>query len=178
MAWEYMDNLDYRYEQARHVLSSIPHGFNLGQCVELCSGNTRFYTHVKDLCKTYRACDTRVPEVIPEGVIFKNITDAQMADRVKRLKTLIVFGHGGYEIDKNPLESPTLTDSILKLVHKCGPRIIILESIQKYSPILRNIHKNIRTPSGAYYEYKEVETKSDNWLHNRVLYVFYDRNRR
>jgi hypothetical protein len=174
MAWEYMDELDYRYEQAVELLTQIPHGHTLGQCVELCSGNTRFFNYIKDKCTKYKACDTRKPNVIPDGVQFYEMNDSMFSDTIGRCRTLIVFGHGGFEIDKNPLESPSLTQSMHKIINKCSPKFIILECVDKYLPVIKEIHRI----HGREYAHKGITNKSENWLHHRHLYVFYRRDKR
>lgn len=153
MPWEYLDNLDYRYELVAGSLD-----FNGKDVVELCSGNTRLYDLVKDRIKSYRACDVRKLHPIVEQT-----TDDEFVKTIDKCDILCVFGHGGYEITLENLESKTLTDSIRHLMERFRPTVV-LEAVSKFEPILENLSKDK--------EVEKTKTVGADWLTDRVLYIF------
>lgn len=152
MPWEYLDNLDYRYRLADEFVD-----FTGKDVIDLCSGNTGMYEVVKDKVKSYRACDVRKLHPIVE-----QMTDGDFIKTVDKCDILCVFGHGGYEITKESLESPTLTDSIHQMIHRFNP-ILILECVTKFEPIIQEITKH--------HQVKITRTAGSDWLTDRVLYI-------
>ena len=152
MPWEYLDNLNYRYENAARLVD-----FTGKDVVDLCSGNTGLYDLVKDKVKSYRACDVRKLHPIVEEV-----TDDEFSKTIDRCDILCVFGYGGYEITKEKLESPTLLSSTIYLAEKFSP-IIILESVSRFEPALKDFVQK--------YKYEEIRTVGSDWLTDRVMYI-------
>lgn len=153
MPWEYLDNkMDYRYQLAADSVD-----FTGKDVVDLCSGDTGLYEIVKDRVKSYRACDVRKLHPIVEQMI-----DGEFIKTVDKCDILCVFGHGGYEITKESLESPTLTDSIHQMIHRFNP-ILILECVTKFEPIIQEITKN--------HKVRVTRTVGSDWLTDRVLYI-------
>ena len=152
MAWEYLDNLNYRYENAARLVD-----FTGKDVVDLCSGNTGLYDLVKDKVNSYRACDVRKLHPIVEQV-----SDDSFARSIEKCDILCVFGYGGFEITKEPLESPTLLSSMKYLADKYNP-VVILESVTKFKPAIMDFVDN--------YNVEEVRTVGSDWLTDRVMYI-------
>lgn len=153
MAWEYLDNhMGYRYKLADEAID-----FTGMDVVDLCSGDTGMYELVKDKVASYRACDVRKLHPIVE-----QMPDDEFVKTIKKCDILCVFGHGGYEITKESLESATLTDSIKFLIAKFNP-VLILECVTKFQPILEDITKD--------HKVKIIRTVGSDWLTDRVLYI-------
>lgn len=152
MPWEYLDNLNYRYDLVAQKLD-----FTGKHVVDLCSGNTGLYELVKDKVASYRACDVRKLHPIVE-----QMADNDFAKTVERCDILCVFGHGGFEITNESLESATLTQSIHDLIDRFQP-VVVLEGVSKFEPILAGIAEGFK---------KEVtRTIGSDWLTDRVLYI-------
>ena len=159
MAWEYMEELDYRYELASKALGNTKRL----HVVELCCGNGRFKDYLQGF-KSYRGNDLRQVD----NKYYSSKPDELFVEEVKKCDVLAVFGHGGFEIDKNPLESSTLTQSFLTLVSRFGPKYLVLESIEKYSPIIDGIISALL----PYYTIISVHnTDGNDWLSKRQLRV-------
>ena len=98
--------------------------------------------------------------------------DDEFINVLTKVDILVVFGIGGYEISKEPLESKTLVQSIKKIISKFKPEIIIIEIVNRYFPILEDIEKFT-----SYYSYKtkhilKIKSLKDyNWLEDRVLMI-------
>lgn len=152
MPWEYLDTLDYRYRLVDDLID-----FTGKDVIDLCSGNTGLYNLVKDKVKSYRACDVRKLHPIVEEV-----SDDNFIKTVDKCDILCVFGHGGYEITKESLESPTLTDSINQIIHRFNP-ILVLECVSRFEPIIQEITKN--------HKVRITRTVGADWLTDRVLYI-------
>jgi len=155
MKWEYMDSLGYRYEIVAKAID-----FTGKAVVELNSGNTGLYELVKDKVKSYRACDVRqthpIVEVIDDEAFTKTVTECDI---------LCLFGHGGYEITKAPVESQTVTNSYNELITRCKPQYAVLESVSKFLPITQRI---IEKHS---YTWKRIDTKDLDWLKDRIIFI-------
>lgn len=152
MPWEYLDNLNYRYEVAADAVD-----FTGKHVIDLCSGNTGLYHLVQQKVASYRACDVRKLHPIVE-----EMTDDLFVPTVTQCDILCVFGYGGFEITKEKLESATLTQSIRDLAKKFDP-IIILECVTKFEPALRPIMEG--------YVVDSFWTPGSDWLSDRVLFV-------
>jgi hypothetical protein len=152
MTWEYMDALGYRYETvAKEPLDGL-------SVVDLCSGNTGLYDLVKERVKSYRACDLRTLHKVVE-----QLPDDEFVDTLTECDVLCVFGHGGWDITREPLESSTLTNSIHKVIKKFSPKIVVLECVSKFEPIIE--------PISYHYTRERIYTPGSNWLTDRVLYI-------
>jgi hypothetical protein len=156
MAWEYLDKLDYRYKQAAEFIT------NEDFVVDVNSGNSRF----RDYAKHYICNDLNYWEADYQ------MTDEQFRDVVDRCDVLCCFGVGGYEITKEPLESQTLSDTMVYLTNKFKPRLLILEAIEQFTPVIENILKRVN-----YKIDKLIATESDSsicpmpYVLKRKLYI-------
>ena len=148
MPWEYLENKTYRYDLVRR------HTRNLGHVVELCNGAGTLKEHLD--CKSYSGCDKA-----------KGIYDDKFVLTLDECDTLIALGHGGFEIDHSPLESATLTQSILYVIRKFKPKTLILESVNKYQSIIDDIIKD--TDYIGTYNHK---ADGDRWTDKRTLRIF------
>jgi len=153
--WEYMKELDYRYEEVtKHI------NFKDLHVVELCSGYTGLYELVKGKVASYRACD--LWKLHP---ICEQMPDDQFAKTVTKCDVLCVFGHGGYEISGEQLESKTLTQSIHFLIKQFNPQWVVLESVERFFPIISNISSQYR------YEASLFKYQGADWMHNRRMLI-------
>ena len=152
MPWEYLDNLNYRYQIAAESVD-----FTGKHVIDMCSGNTGLYHLVQQQVASYRACDVRKLHPIVE-----EMTDAEFVPTVTQCDILCVFGYGGFEITPEPLESSTLLQSAKTLMAKFDP-VVILECVTKFEPALRPLMDG--------YEVSSFWTSGSDWLSDRVLFV-------
>ena len=152
MPWEYLDKLNYRYELASGLVD-----FKDKHVVDLCSGNTGLYNFVHPIVASYRACDIR-----PLSAVAEPISDDKFVRTVEHCDILCLFGYGGYEITKEPLESSTVLDSMKYLIDKFDP-VIVLECVSKFVPALQEIIQP--------YQRQEIRTAGDDWLTDRVMFI-------
>jgi glycosyltransferase involved in cell wall biosynthesis len=148
MTWEYLKGKTYRYDFIRK------HTRALGHVVELCNGDGELEPYLE--CDTYMGCDAT--HGVTDDVFVKHVTECD---------TLIALGHGGYEIDRNPLESATLTQSIKYIMQEFKPRTLILESVNAYQPIINGIVKGT-----DYVEVNRHEAHGPKWTDERTLRIF------
>ena len=161
-----MSTLDYRYKNANKVLQELEVE-NLGHVIELCSGNTQCAKYLTIPFESYKACDLAMPESIPKGVDFFQIpVEDFVHDKVNSCDVLFVFGHGGYEITNEPLESKFLTACMHEIIDEHNPGIIILEMVKRFEEIGKNFIKD-----SEYILYETIYNKNDNWLEDRVMFV-------
>jgi hypothetical protein len=150
MTWEYMDKLDYRYEIASRYITKED------RVVELNSGNSRFRNYVE-----HHTCN----DLNNPNADFQ-ITDEEFKWKIEKCDVLVCFGIGGYEIDHNPKESSTITDTIIYLTGRFRPRLLIIESVRRYETILERIKKETN------YKLKSMHLNaSENWLEDRTLHI-------
>lgn len=115
--------MDKRYEIAsKHV------GDN-DFVVDLNSGNSRF----RNYCKNYISNDLYYEES------DYHLPDDEFKDVPEKADVISCFGVGGYEISGNKVESMTISDSIVEMVARLQPHTMIVESIEKYLPILETL---------------------------------------
>jgi len=68
----------------------------------------------------------------PRAITFYQITDAEMAKQVDRCDILLVFGHNGKD-------NENISQSICRIVEKCHPQYIVLETIERYAIYIEDI---------------------------------------
>lgn len=152
MPWEYLDNMNYRYEIAAESLD-----FKGKHVVDLCAGNAGLYNLVGNQVASYRACDVRKLHPVVE-----EMTDEAFVPTVTQCDILCVFGYGGFEITNEPLESSTLLQSAKTLMAKFDP-IVILECVTKFQPALYPLMKG--------YHVESIWTPGSDWLSDRALFI-------
>ncbi len=67
---------------------------------------------------------------------FYQVPDSEMARIVNICDALIVMGYGGFEKTKERAESPTLKNSISKIIEKTKPKEVIIEGIFEFEDLL------------------------------------------
>jgi len=127
MAWEYLEQevMDERYKIASEFIGDYD------KVVDVDSGNSRLRNYVKH----YYSNDLNYVEADVK------CTDDEFVDMVKECDVLCCFGIGGHEIIQEPLESPTLTQSLVRLAMKHHPHTMILECIDQFVPVVESILK-------------------------------------
>lgn len=156
MAWEYLDKLDYRYKQASKFITDEDF------VVDVNSGNSR----MRDYVKNYISNDLNYSEADYQ------MTDEQFREVIDACDVLCCFGVGGYEITKEELESKTVSDTLVYLTEKFKPRLLILEAIEQFTPIIKNILERVN-----YKIDKLIETENDKsvshmeFVLKRKLYI-------
>lgn len=130
MAWEYLqqEKMDKRYELASKLIRDTDY------VVDVNSGNSRMRNYVKN----YYSNDLYYDEA------DEKCTDVEFKDKIKNCDVLCCFGIGGHEITGEPLESETVTQTLIDIINKHRPRLIILESIQRFSKIPRHILNEVK----------------------------------
>lgn len=155
MPWEYLDNMNYRYEIISNKID-----FKNKHVVDLCSGNTGLYELVKDITASYRACDLRKLHPIVEQV-----SDEIFAKTIQKCDILCAFGYGGREIADEKLESETLNASIRNIISKHNPEHVVLESIKNFQKPIFNIADSFD------YTYETISHDSSFWLEDRIMII-------
>lgn len=140
MAWEYLltKELDAR---AMVIAGYLANKITGKVILDLNCGHAPLLRYLPKTYARYYGNDTlakRLPTC--DGALFLPMTDEEMVTSdIGRVDVLVVMGMGGYEITKEKLESPTLTRSILALIEKHKPEIVILECIQEFECLADNI---------------------------------------
>lgn len=125
MAWEYLEQpvMDERYKIAAEFIGDDD------MVVDVDSGNSRLRNYVKHYYSNdlyYDQADVKC-------------TDEEFVPMVKECDVLTCFGIGGHEITKEPLESATLTQSLITLAKTHRPHTMILECIDQFVPVVERI---------------------------------------
>jgi hypothetical protein len=156
MAWEYMEELDYRYEDASNLISPLS-----GEVVlDFNSGNSRFKDYLKGSF-TYKCND------LYDKRADYQITDAEFLEQEPKCDVLCCFGIGGYEITGEKLESSTITSTLKSAINKYSPRIIILDSVTKFIPIKKELLDMLIN-----YEVLNLSyMKGKEWVMNREMSI-------
>jgi len=147
MAWEYLENEDFdvRYSEAAKTIGTIK---NLQRVLDFNSGNSRFGNHLKgDFI--YLSND------LYDGRALFKLTDWEFFEMFKHkdnVHCISCFGIGGYEITQATVESPTITDTLIKATLHHRPKFLVIEAIVKYSSILEKITREVITQTGGVYE--------------------------
>jgi hypothetical protein len=150
MAWEYMEELDYRYKAVSQYIRDEDF------VVELNSGNSRLRDYVKN-----HVCN----DLYDKRADYQ-LTDEEFKTKIEKCDVLVCLGMGGYEITKEELESKTITKTIIELTNKFKPKLLILECVEQFVSIPYEIIEETG--------YKPIEvkaTKGDDWLHDRKMYI-------
>lgn len=158
MTWEYMDELDYRYEKVSAELGSLRGDV----VVDLCSGNSKLDIYLKGIY-SYLSCD-----INDDRATFKMTDKAFVENAITGCDILCLFGYGGYEVDSNPLESDTVISSMDYAITNFKPKTVVVESIKKYHHILTelmNTHKEYRI------SYESI-SEGDTWLTQRIIKIY------
>lgn len=171
MAWEYLltRELDAR---VLPVAGYLANKINGNCIVELDCGHAPILKYLPKTYKSYYGNDIlgeRLPEYL--GARFYQMKDDEFVKGDFDVDILLVFGLGGYEISKEALESSTLTQSIFDLVDREHPGVVVIESIQKYSPVQDSIEVYLKDKGYSIVHKIKVETR-DNWLHKRLITIY------
>ncbi len=102
---------------------------------------------------------------------FYTMKDEEFTELELHTDILIVFGMGGYEQSKEELESKTLNQSILKIVDRDMPEIVVIESVQQFSPIQENFEAILKAKGYNVAHKVKVETE-DHWLQKRLVTIY------
>jgi len=129
MPWEYLQTkeLDKRFVKVAELVD-----FKDKHIVDLNGGSCRLRLYI-DGFTSYIANDTH-PVYAPDDprIDFYCEDDSTFADRVKQADIVCLFGHGAGDYLASPYESPTLSESLIKIVKKTMPGTVIIEASKKY----------------------------------------------
>jgi hypothetical protein len=152
MAWEYLEQpvMDERYKIASEFIGEND------KVVDVDSGNSRLRNYVKH----YYSNDLNYKEADVQ------CTDEEFVEMVKECDVLCCFGIGGHEITHEPLESPTLTHSLVRLAMNHHPHTMILECIDQFVPIVESILKQT-----GYKVEKHIKKTYDADVPDQLRYV-------
>ncbi|NQZ99690.1 MAG: class I SAM-dependent methyltransferase [Myxococcales bacterium] len=186
LTWEYLDEMDYRYEEIAKHLSHHAEGNQNGKnwhFVELCCGNGRLpeYLEKYGINYSYEATDLNyfrwgLEQKSTDLEHYFDLSDDEFAKRIDRCDVLVALGHSGFEIDSHPKESSTLTNSISYIIGKFSPEFVVLESISKYHSILKGIIRSLPGYSSVFSFCTTPESRtgckdSERWLYDRRLEI-------
>ena len=186
LTWEYLDEMDYRYDEIANYLSHHAESNREGErlhFVELCCGNGRLPDYLKKygLNFSYEATDLNysrwsLETKSTDSEHYFDLADDEFAKKIERCDVLVALGHSGFEIDSHPKESSTLTESIHYISEKFKPKFVVLESISKYHSILQSIISLLPSHSSVFSLATTPESRtrcedSERWLHDRRLEV-------
>jgi hypothetical protein len=133
MAWEYLetDALDGRFREVAARVDVA--GKTL---LDVNAGSCRVLRHIPWTFDRYIANDVR-PLGLPlsDRAEFHLVSDAAVPAIVaaRLVDVLLCFGHGAGHKLPCPLESPTLTDTIQRLVIEHRPAVVVLEGAAAYN---------------------------------------------
>lgn len=130
MTWEYLQTkiLDPRMMLAAGYLHGKTKDAHI---VDLDCGTSRILNFINHDFASYKGNDIELKFLRKnqENMFFYHMNDKYFADKIERCDILLVFGHGA---SRNPLESSSVNNSILVVVNRCRPKIIILEGSTFY----------------------------------------------
>lgn len=156
MAWEYLDELDYRYKQAVEYIEDNDF------VVDVNSGNSRLRNYVTNYLSN---------DLYNENADYQ-ITDQDFIPLIEQCDVLCLFGIGGYEITNEPLESSTVTDTVIELAKKHKPRILILECIDDFTEIAHKILKKTGyKPIRTHHNMVELQLEAPEFVRSRTMYI-------
>ena len=160
MAWEYLENMDYRYKEVSEFINEndFVADFN--------SGNSRFKEYIK--CKTYLCndlYDDRATHQVSDEKFYELLKD--LHNNNAKIDVISCFGIGGYEMSKEELESKTITSSLIKSINLFKPRIVIIEGVTKFYPIIKKIIGEINYQIIC----KVNNSDGNNWKKDRTIVV-------
>lgn len=133
MTWEYL----YDFQDREKIIASL-----LNVCgkhiVDLNCMHSPLLRYINQDFESYTGNDIQnvFPITDDKRVTFCRITDEDMVKVINKCDILIVMGHGGYEITKEPQESKTLKESINRIIKKTRPETVVLEGIQEFDELL------------------------------------------
>jgi hypothetical protein len=156
--FEYMDDLDYRYEIASEWIK--PHHRNV---VEINSGNSRFRDYAKKFGAFYISND------VSDSRSDLRMTDLEFAKskQMTRMDVLVSFGIGGHDYKSSPYESPTQTNTIIDLIWERSPEYVIIESTVRCSFAMDRIQKE----TGYEILFSKKTFGNGDWKFDRELRV-------
>jgi len=172
MSWEYLlDNqLDFR------VAAAIPYIYPLYRETHVFDLNCGHAPLLKYLPKLVQyAGNDILKERLPKNnktSTFHAMTDEEVAnDAHSRIDVLCCFGIGGYELTKESQESPTVTDSLIKIMDSKKPKLVVLEAIEEFESILERIKEktNYLTVQKIYMQAEKPEMLSR--ISKRLLWI-------
>lgn len=171
--WSYLltDELDFRVLPiagylARRVDNKI--------IVDLDCGHAPLLKYIPHTFEAYYGNDIlydRFPHVA--GTQFYAMKDEEFVKtEFPRVDVLIVLGHGGFEISKEQLESATLTQSIKTMVEKYSPEIIVIEAVERFTSVHRNLMSFCKQKGYGIKQYAITHPIEDfHWLKSRVYFI-------
>jgi len=137
--WPHLKHLDARFDAVANYLNGRV-GDN-DTIIDLNCGDSRILSRLKS--GKYIGTDAVRTE---EGQAYRKQYNGEFLhlkdDELNlsgHVDVVMLWGHGGYEISKEEVESPTVTDSLKKIIIENQPKYIVLESIQDYATILVDI---------------------------------------
>ena len=140
--WPHLEHLDDRFDAVVQYLNEHLQGDD--QVVDLNCGDSRILQSLRPCHYTGTdAIETRDGRMFRARPTAKFIKSKDDKLTFQRIDTLMCWGIGGYEISKEEVESPTITQTIIKLIEKHRPHYVVVEAIQEYQSILRWILDSI-----------------------------------
>lgn len=137
--WPHLRYLDDRFDAVANYLNGRVK--DKETIIDLNCGDSRILSRLK--CGRYIGTDavnTKDGQTYRKqhNGDFLHMKDDQVSLPGK-IGVVMLWGHGGYEISKEKVESPTVTDSLKKIIINNRPKYIVIEAIQDYTPILIDI---------------------------------------
>ncbi len=160
--WDYVDEIDARFTPAVDYLSDKIEGKVL---IDLNCGEARLLQYLPHSFKRYYGNDLRAVFPSYPKCQFDCIPDTQV--NPKQLDVLMCWGMGGYELTKEPVESPTISHTILRLGDR-HPSVIILEAVWAFDVLTESLIR--RLPDYA----QITESRFDcgnRWTHKRRVVI-------
>ncbi len=141
MAWEYLPQADERFKVVAEYLKGRTKDKVIVDLNCLEARLTRFIE--PDFAK-YKGNDVQDKFPVLSKGEFVIARDDQFVQNLYRCDILIAAGIGGYEISRHPLESPTSTASTKFIIRNLQPEIIVLEAIQDFECIIKDIESEAK----------------------------------
>jgi len=170
MTWEYLleKKLDKRCE---YIASKLKISIKDSIIVDIDCMHAPLLKYIPDTYKKYIGND--ILSVFPKNkkTEFLQIDDKYLLGELRnitdKVDIVVAIGIGGYEISKEERESKTLTNTIIEVCLRYNPKILVLEAVTKYTPILDIILAEIP------YTIKHEATLDlgNDWVEKRQIYI-------
>lgn len=135
MAWEYLeeDKFTERYRKASNFLGVL----NGEGIADFNSGNSLFKNYLQGKFDYYSndIRDQRARYLLSDEDFLDHLYENKVP-----IDIVCCFGMGGFEFSNHPLESSTITDTLIASLDYLRPQYVILECITKYDSLITTIY--------------------------------------
>lgn len=158
MAWEYLDEMKERVEAIANLIKDKTKDKVV---VDLNCGKAP----LRKLIPYKKYIGNDIINTDFEGFIQQD--DKVFCRELKECDVLIHIGMGGHEITHEKLESPTSTESTNYIIQNLRPKLVVLECITEFLPIMNSINM-----SGYKLEHEELLSLGNTRVTQRIFRIY------